>query len=174
MQFDDVPCATKALNELYGHTLNGLVKGGIRLSYSKNPLGVRTPSVSGASGTTFNSGTNLFSAALAGIQETSRMHHLMNSRNSLPTSSFMDTPIARSRQDSVDVMSPTAFGSFPSPFARSFSPPSSSTSFQVQQPPRSIQTSFLEARNSFQPFVEPGDSQHTVSMTPSPGPSVEA
>lgn len=32
------------MSELYGNTLNGLVKaGGIRLSYSKNPLGVRTP-----------------------------------------------------------------------------------------------------------------------------------
>lgn len=42
--------ATKALNELYGDSLNGLVRnGGIRLSYSKNPLGVRTPN-SGGSG----------------------------------------------------------------------------------------------------------------------------
>lgn len=32
------------MNDLYGSTLNGLIKGGgIRLSYSKNPLGVRTP-----------------------------------------------------------------------------------------------------------------------------------
>ncbi|RXW24339.1 hypothetical protein EST38_g1506 [Candolleomyces aberdarensis] len=44
VEFADVNYATKALNELYGNTLNGLVKhGGIRLSYSKNPLGVRTP-----------------------------------------------------------------------------------------------------------------------------------
>ncbi|TFK25925.1 hypothetical protein FA15DRAFT_589433 [Coprinopsis marcescibilis] len=44
VEFEDVSHATKALNELYGHTLGGLVKGGgIRLSYSKNPLGVRTP-----------------------------------------------------------------------------------------------------------------------------------
>jgi hypothetical protein len=40
--------ATKALHGLQGHTLNGLVKGtGIRLSYSKNPLGVRTPTSTG-------------------------------------------------------------------------------------------------------------------------------
>jgi len=40
----DVQHATRALNELYGSTLGGLVKGGgIRISYSKNPLGVRTP-----------------------------------------------------------------------------------------------------------------------------------
>ncbi|KAG8789437.1 hypothetical protein FRC20_003780 [Serendipita sp. 405] len=43
VEFDDVSNAAKALNDLYGNTLNGLVKnGGIRLSYSKNPLGVRT------------------------------------------------------------------------------------------------------------------------------------
>jgi RNA recognition motif-containing protein len=44
VEFEDVNAATKTINELYGNTLNGLVKGGgIRLSYSKNPLGVRTP-----------------------------------------------------------------------------------------------------------------------------------
>ncbi|KAJ3546198.1 hypothetical protein NMY22_g2145 [Coprinellus aureogranulatus] len=44
VEFHDVASASRALNELYGNTLNGLVKhGGIRLSYSKNPLGVRTP-----------------------------------------------------------------------------------------------------------------------------------
>lgn len=49
-QFDDVLYATKALNELYGNTLGGIVKnGGIRLSYSKNPLGVRTPTSAGTS-----------------------------------------------------------------------------------------------------------------------------
>ncbi|GJJ07251.1 hypothetical protein Clacol_001451 [Clathrus columnatus] len=39
--FEDVNYATKAMHDLYGHQLNGLVKGGIRLSFSKNPLGVR-------------------------------------------------------------------------------------------------------------------------------------
>ncbi|KAL4263240.1 RRM domain-containing protein [Pleurotus pulmonarius] len=52
VEFDDVSYATKALQELYGHTLNGLVKGGIRLSYSKNPLGVRTPTSAGSNGPT--------------------------------------------------------------------------------------------------------------------------
>ncbi|THV08199.1 hypothetical protein K435DRAFT_814699 [Dendrothele bispora CBS 962.96] len=44
VEFEDVSAASRTISELYGHTLNGLVKGGgIRLSYSKNPLGVRTP-----------------------------------------------------------------------------------------------------------------------------------
>lgn len=41
VEFDDIAFATKALNELYGHPLHNSVKGGIRLSFSKNPLGVR-------------------------------------------------------------------------------------------------------------------------------------
>lgn len=41
VEFEDVSFATKALNELYGHPLHNSVKGGIRLSFSKNPLGVR-------------------------------------------------------------------------------------------------------------------------------------
>ncbi|KAI5833810.1 hypothetical protein K523DRAFT_101280 [Schizophyllum commune Tattone D] len=51
VEFEDVSFATKALNDLYGHTLDGLVKApGIRLSYSKNPLGVRTPTSAGSNG----------------------------------------------------------------------------------------------------------------------------
>ncbi|KPV78144.1 uncharacterized protein RHOBADRAFT_50652 [Rhodotorula graminis WP1] len=42
VEFFDTAHATRAMQELYGHTLGGLVKGGIRLSYSKNPLGVRS------------------------------------------------------------------------------------------------------------------------------------
>ncbi|KZS97841.1 hypothetical protein SISNIDRAFT_389459, partial [Sistotremastrum niveocremeum HHB9708] len=38
VEFDDVAHASKALNDLYGNQLNGLVKSGIRLSYSKNPV----------------------------------------------------------------------------------------------------------------------------------------
>lgn len=50
VEFEDVQYAARALNEMYGHTLNGLIKNGIRLSYSKNPLGVRSPSMSNPSG----------------------------------------------------------------------------------------------------------------------------
>jgi RNA recognition motif-containing protein len=41
VEFEDVSFATKALHELYGVQLHNSVKGGIRLSFSKNPLGVR-------------------------------------------------------------------------------------------------------------------------------------
>ncbi|KAF2027165.1 hypothetical protein EK21DRAFT_102716 [Setomelanomma holmii] len=42
VEFEDTSFATKALNELYGYMLHNSVKGGIRLSFSKNPLGVRS------------------------------------------------------------------------------------------------------------------------------------
>ncbi|KAK5129438.1 hypothetical protein LTR08_003262 [Meristemomyces frigidus] len=47
VEFEDVSFATKALNDLYGHPLHNSVKGGIRLSFSKNPLGVRTGQING-------------------------------------------------------------------------------------------------------------------------------
>jgi hypothetical protein len=42
VEFEDVSFATKTLHELYGHPLHNSIKGGIRLSFSKNPLGVRS------------------------------------------------------------------------------------------------------------------------------------
>lgn len=42
VEFEDVSFATKALHELYGQPLHNSIKGGIRLSFSKNPLGVRS------------------------------------------------------------------------------------------------------------------------------------
>ncbi|KAK9761846.1 hypothetical protein K7432_012943 [Basidiobolus ranarum] len=42
IEFDDIQYATYSLQELQGHLLSNSIKGGIRLSYSKNPLGVRT------------------------------------------------------------------------------------------------------------------------------------
>ena len=47
VEFDDTTYATQALNDLYGHPLHNSVKGGIRLSYSKNPLGVRSGQTNG-------------------------------------------------------------------------------------------------------------------------------
>ncbi len=42
VEYDDVSCATKALQELDGHLLQNSTPDGIRLSFSKNPLGVRS------------------------------------------------------------------------------------------------------------------------------------
>ncbi|KAK9704304.1 hypothetical protein K7432_010259 [Basidiobolus ranarum] len=41
VEFDGIQYASHSLQELQGHLLSNSIKGGIRLSYSKNPLGVR-------------------------------------------------------------------------------------------------------------------------------------
>jgi hypothetical protein len=58
VEFEDVSFATKALNELYGHPLHNSVKGGIRLSFSKNPLGVRSGQNQNQNGASAMSGIN--------------------------------------------------------------------------------------------------------------------
>ncbi|TRX98586.1 hypothetical protein FHL15_000660 [Xylaria flabelliformis] len=55
VEFEDISHATRALHECYGKPLHNSVKGGIRLSFSKNPLGVRSgqpagPPANGAMG----------------------------------------------------------------------------------------------------------------------------
>lgn len=45
VEFEDIACATNAMDRLYGTLLSTSTKGGIRLSYSKNPLGVRPGTV---------------------------------------------------------------------------------------------------------------------------------
>ncbi|WBW75518.1 RNA-binding protein Mde7 [Schizosaccharomyces osmophilus] len=42
VEFEEISYATKTLNQLQGAILKNSPKGGIRLSYSKNPLGVRS------------------------------------------------------------------------------------------------------------------------------------
>ena len=49
VEFEDVATASVALRDLYGDSLGGFVKGGIRLSYSKHPLGQRGPATTAAS-----------------------------------------------------------------------------------------------------------------------------
>ncbi|KND88068.1 Cell wall integrity protein scw1 [Tolypocladium ophioglossoides CBS 100239] len=58
VEFEDISFATKALHELYGHPLHNSVKGGIRLSFSKNPLGVRSGQAPGQSSSSNMSNMN--------------------------------------------------------------------------------------------------------------------
>jgi len=48
VEFEDIGSATKALCELYGHNLSNSVHGGLRLSFSKSQLGIRTSALAGA------------------------------------------------------------------------------------------------------------------------------
>jgi RNA recognition motif-containing protein len=55
VEFEDTHYATKALTELYGRSLSNSTKGGVRLSFSKNPLGVRsTPAAPSPNAATVN------------------------------------------------------------------------------------------------------------------------
>lgn len=58
VEFDDVSFATKALHDLYGVQLTNSVKGGIRLSFSKNPLGIRGNQLNGQNTTGSSNGPN--------------------------------------------------------------------------------------------------------------------
>lgn len=130
--------ATKALGDLYGTTLNGLVKGGIRLSYSKNPLGVRTPTNTtnqafGGSGS-FSSLQEAFSRQGGGSGSGSAGGGASNIL-SIDTSSFRPAISRRDREREAaggggggEVTSPTQYfaSSPPMPPPRFFSPPPSS------------------------------------------------
>lgn len=101
-QFEDVHYATKALSEMYGHTLNGLIKNGIRLSYSKNPLGVRSPSMSNGSGV--GNGSLTASSGFHSLQEVPSGRHVSvdNGRYGGKGSSYVDTNAPPRRQQLRD------------------------------------------------------------------------
>ena len=121
-QFEDVHYATKALNELYGNSLGGLVKnGGIRLSYSKNPLGVRTP--------TTGTGPSLQQSTHSGVASPFQAEVLQFRQGSDGDSGAINI-----RRDNVTAASPppSAFGYTRSPPPPRFvSPPPSSGSFNM-------------------------------------------
>lgn len=118
VEFEDVNYASKALSELYGHNLNGLVKGGIRLSYSKNPLGVRTPT-NVANGAGIQQGLHQFNASsFPSLQEA------LTRQQSGGLS--IDISAIRSRREANEVTSPTQYFTSSPPPPRFFSPPPSS------------------------------------------------
>ncbi|KAG6910158.1 hypothetical protein DXG01_012917 [Tephrocybe rancida] len=112
VEFEDVPYATKALNELHGDTLKGLVKGGIRLSYSKNPLG--NPAAMLAS----NSSGQEFQSRID-EQQQSRVPQMILRR---------DIPLASLQLTSVQAFAPELLGTSPPPRFFSSSPNGFATS----------------------------------------------
>jgi hypothetical protein len=124
MQFEDVNYAAKALNDLYGNTLGNLIKGGgIRLSYSKNPLGVRTPTSAGGNGPTLQQQQQHNNALQQGLASPfpvdafqPRQQSDIDSRSAL-------------RRDMSNATSPLPNYATSAPPPRFFSPPPSSSSF---------------------------------------------
>ena len=169
LQFEDVNYATKALNDLYGNTLGGLIKGGgIRLSYSKNPLGVRTPTSAGSNGVTAH-------------------HQLTNSSASSPfplegfaSRASVDIGSSVLRRDSTVTSPPPSSSNYTfmtSPPPRFFSPTVSSSAFATSNNPPSsfprtttnLQHGFIAHHNpnnasvsTFSPFGIPTTNVHAA------------
>lgn len=79
VEFDDVSFATRALAELYGRQLPRVTasnKGGIRLSFSKNPLGVRGPNNRKSNGS--NISNNGSSTVSTSNNSTSSFNYVQN------------------------------------------------------------------------------------------------
>lgn len=76
VEFEDIACATAAMETLYGTMIScsSPIKGGIRLSFSKNPLGLRVASpVSSISSSTPTSSSSSFMEAIGA--ETDNIDH---------------------------------------------------------------------------------------------------
>ncbi|TFY56765.1 hypothetical protein EVJ58_g7438 [Rhodofomes roseus] len=142
VEFEDVHYATKALQELYGNTLGGLVKGGgIRLSYSKNPLGVRTPTSAGGPNGSSMQHQQSFAASLEAFAAQRQA----------------EVEGARPRRDTSTVTSPT------SSYHYTTSPPPP----RFVSPPPTGPFSTLTSPNGTFPRVNPqafGMTQGTTSM----------
>ncbi|OLY85322.1 Cell wall integrity protein scw1 [Smittium mucronatum] len=92
VEFRDVACATNSLRELDGRMLSTSVNGGIRLSFSKNPLGVRSNGL--GSGQAYSSG------GVDGNNELEDYHEVTlgennSSLNSNDSSSFVSTLVSQ-------------------------------------------------------------------------------
>lgn len=157
VEFEDVSYATKALNSLHGHTLHGLVKGtGIRLSYSKNPLGVRTPTSAGGQ-----------------LQQQQSQHALDVLQSRLGDDPMQPKPgIVRREANSISSApgngsSGNAFLASPPPRFYTSSPSASFTSVAPSQTilPRSSTSNILNLYNpppNFAPFGFPTTSQPMI------------
>lgn len=134
------------MSELYGHTLNGLVKGGIRLSYSKNPLGVRTPT-NVANGTGIQQGLHTFNpSSFSSLQEA------LTRQQSGGLS--IDIGAIRNRREVNEVTSPSQYFASSPPPPRFFSPPPSSNyGFSgLTNAPGLTRSNNLSFASTFSPF----------------------
>ncbi|OMJ18290.1 Cell wall integrity protein scw1 [Smittium culicis] len=91
VEFRDVSCATNSLRELDGRLLTSSVNGGIRLSYSKNPLGVRSNGSNISQN--FNSSISDINKDLDDLNEINFDEN--NSLNSNDSSSFVSTLVSQ-------------------------------------------------------------------------------
>ncbi|WVR03016.1 hypothetical protein IAU60_000005 [Kwoniella sp. DSM 27419] len=164
VEFEEVAYASQAIKDLYGHNLGGLVKGGIRLSYSKNSLGQRgNAHPAGTSGGLF--GGIAHTVALAGMSMTSPgATHPIPIANGGYGQGMGDSRDSRRESAAGTSLSPTAqpFNiSLPnptSPRSRYFgTTPTSASSLKGPSPDGPAQSSTavpIPAGNTFQPFTQ--------------------
>ncbi len=153
------------MQELSGHQVHGLVKGGIRLSYSKNQLGVRTPPNASSQQSRQNNLQSFgSSSSYSSIQEA------FNSRQSVPGVLQVDTNALRNSRREHDVISPT-YGFAASPPPRFFSPDggygySSSQSIHSASLSRSTSQSFTSSFSPFESSTPPSSTPHLEAPDP--------
>lgn len=119
------------MSDLHGNNLKGLVKGGgIRLSYSKNPLGVRTPTSASSNGPALQQQQlqNMQSVLGAEVDSSLQQHRTILRRDDQsgnPYSNFLASPPPR------------------------FLPPQQSggSFFGPSSPPASVTTNFMRPTN---------------------------
>ena len=155
------------MSELYGNNLGGLVKGGIRLSYSKNPLGVRTPT-NGMS----NTGLQQQLQAFASTPPYSNFRDSFASQRQTNGSILaVDMSVVRASRRDQDILSPSyGFAASPPPLMNRFVSPPPQIGFQYGQQPISAgltRSSSQGFASTFSPF----GSSTPPTMTPQLGPA---
>lgn len=151
--------------------MNGLVKGGIRLSYSKNPLGVRTPTnATGSNGLQQQLQQSLPTFASAPSFSNFRDSFTQHRQSNGSILSVDMNALRGARRDQGDMISPSyQYAASPPPTNRFVSPPPS-MGFQF---PHHSSSSGL-TRSSSQGFTStfsPFGSSTPPNMTPQLGPA---
>lgn len=150
--------AAKALNELYGNTLNGLIKGGgIRLSYSKNPLGVRTPTSAGSSGPSLQQQQQQNNALQQGLASPFPPDAFQ------PRQSDDARPNIRREMSNATSPNPSYNYAMSSPPPRFFSPPPAPSSFNALG---DNNPAFSRINNNGYGFPPPGPQSSMSSFSP--------
>lgn len=164
--------------------MHGLVKGGIRLSYSKNQLGVRTPpNIANPPSQNQNRQNNLQS--FGNSSSYSSMQEAFNSRQSIPGVLQVDTNAIRNSRREHDVISPTySFTTSPPP--RFYAPEAgygyaTSQSIHSASISRSASQSFTSTFSPFESSTPPSSTPHLEAPDPlsmkslsSPSPSLDS
>ncbi|KAL2813245.1 hypothetical protein BJX63DRAFT_226219 [Aspergillus granulosus] len=120
VEFEDVRTAGKALNELYGYKLSNSIKTGIRLSFSKNPLGVR----SGQPGS-LNASNSLASQAAiqgGGTGINAMPNHMFSAVSGPPPGIPAPPGLMPMPPRNTGVMHPSGYAHPPMPMNGSFNP----------------------------------------------------